>query len=440
MQLVKNTQAVIQFNPDGTIIDANEAFCSAMGYSVSEIRGKHHRIFCSPKITQSPEYEEFWDDLAAGKSFTSRYPRITKTGEEIWIQATYGAVSDDRGNVTRVVKIASDYTATRRGIDAILTGMQALEHGDLTHEIPASGAEEIDAISDAYNGSIAKLSQMIGTVRSTASSVQMSSDEIRGASEDLAQRNERQAASLAQTASLVSKTAELTRQAANSTQGAKDAIAQTYTHSTQGGAVVEQAVTAMGAIEQSAQEITQIIDLIDGIAFQTNLLALNAGVEAARAGDAGKGFAVVANEVRALAQRSADAARDINALISKSTSQVGDGVQSVGQAGSLLAEIANQIGAVTRQVEEIAEASAMQANNLEQVNASVGEIDGMTQQNAAMVEQSSAATRAQFEEAKQLAALVAQFEVSGTRSADGYGRSASSDPGAHQRPHRAAAA
>ncbi len=420
LRLAKGTQAIIQFLPDGTILEANEAFCSALEYSPSEIQGQHHRIFCAPEISESSEYAQFWADLAAGKSFSARYPRITKSGKTIWIQATYGGVRDDNGNVERVVKFATDYTATRNGIDAILAAMQALEGGNLEHIVSPVGVEEVDAICEAFNASVAKLAQTIHAVSETAVSVQTNSDELHKASEDLALRNERQAANLAQTASLVSQTADLTRQAAQSSQAAKTAIAQTHIHSIDGGVVVEQAVTAMGAIEQSAQEITQIIDLIDGIAFQTNLLALNAGVEAARAGDAGKGFAVVANEVRALAQRSADAARDINGLISKSSTQVSDGVEKVGEAGSLLSEIATQIGAVTQQVEEIAEASAMQANNLEQVNTAVSEIDSMTQQNAAMVEQSTAATRSQFDEVQRLTGLVSQFQVKGSGSARGF--------------------
>jgi methyl-accepting chemotaxis protein len=299
-------------------------------------------------------------------------------------------------------------------VETLSGALHRLSEGDLTHRITDLPEGEHEQLQDAYNVSVAKLEAMISAVRSTASGVRTSSDEIRAASEDLALRNEQQAASLEETAASVGTTVSLTRQSADNAIAAKSAIAQTHTRATEGGAVVGKAVAAMGAIEQSAREITQIIDVIDGIAFQTNLLALNAGVEAARAGEAGKGFAVVANEVRALAQRSAEAARDIKALIDKSTAHVGDGVSLVGETGSLLAEIVAQVGSVTGQVNEIAETTASQASNLEQVNVAVGTIDRMTQQNAAMVEQATAATRSLSSEAQRLAELVTQFRVSGT--------------------------
>ena len=287
---------------------------------------------------------------------------------------------------------------------------------------------------------------MIGAVRTTAGGVHTGSDEIRTATEDLALRNEQQAASLEETAASVAAATSLTRQSVESARAARDAIAQTHARATEGGVVVSKAVEAMGAIEQSAREITQIIDVIDGIAFQTNLLALNAGVEAARAGDAGKGFAVVANEVRALAQRSADAARDIKALIDTSTSHVGDGVNLVGETGALLTEILAQVGAVTKQVTDIADTAAAQASNLEQVNVAVGAIDRMTQQNAAMVEESTAATRSLSSEAQRLGELVSQFRVSSAGQAAAAGalaaasRSEASAPSRKPAPRRAAAA
>ena len=419
LQLVKNTQAIIEFLPDGTILEANEAFCSVVEYSLTEIQGRHHSMFCAPEIANSPEYAQFWADLRSGKSFTARYPRITKSGNEIWIQATYGPAVDAQGKVDRIVKIATDVTPLRKARNTVLAAMKALEEGQLDQNVPSTGIEEFDAIGEAFNAAVAKLEAMIAAVCATAEGVQTGSDEIRAASENLALRNEQQAASLEETAASVGQIVSLTRQAADSASVARSAIVQTHARATQGGDVVGRAVAAMGAIEQSAKEITQIINVIDGIAFQTNLLALNAGVEAARAGESGKGFAVVANEVRALAQRSADAARDIKALIETSTAHVGDGVNMVGETGSLLAEIVAQVGAVTQQVNEIAETTAAQANNLEQVNSAVGTIDRMTQQNAAMVEQSTAATRMLSGQAQRLGELVAQFRVSGARSVAG---------------------
>lgn len=297
-------------------------------------------------------------------------------------------------------------------VETLSNALDFLAAGDLTYRITGLPPGEHQRLGEAFNASVARLEMMIDAVRATANGVRTSSDEIRAASEDLAMRNEQQAASLEETAASVGTTVSLTRQSADHAVAARTAIAQTHARATEGGAVVGKAVAAMGAIEQSAREITQIIDVIDGIAFQTNLLALNAGVEAARAGEAGKGFAVVANEVRALAQRSAEAARDIKALIDKSTAHVGDGVNLVGETGTLLGEIVAQVGAVTQQVNEIAETTAAQASNLEQVNVAVGNIDRMTQQNAAMVEQSTAATRSLSTEAQRLGELVAQFRVS----------------------------
>lgn len=337
--------------------------------------------------------------------------------------------ADEIGTMTRSIEtfraaLKSDKAhAQAQGlvVETFSSALSRLAEGDLTHRISGMPAGEHARLEAAFNESSAKLEAMIAAVRATAVGVSTSSDEIRAASEDLALRNEQQAASLEETAASVGQTVSLTRQSAENAVAARAAIATTHARATEGGAVVGKAVAAMSAIEQSAREITQIIDVIDGIAFQTNLLALNAGVEAARAGEAGKGFAVVANEVRALAQRSADAARDIKDLIGKSTAHVGDGVALVGETGTLLAEIVAQVGSVTSQVNEIAETTASQASNLEQVNVAVGTIDRMTQQNAAMVEQATAATRSLSTEAQRLGELVARFRVSGAAGMDGSG-------------------
>lgn len=329
--------------------------------------------------------------------------------------------ADEIGTMTRAIetfrsalkadKVKSEAQAVV--VETLSGALDRLADGDLTHRITAMPPGEHERLQEAFNASVARLETMIGAVRATASGVRTGSDEIRAASEDLALRNEQQAASLEETAASVGTTVGLTRQSAENASAAKSAIAQTHARATEGGAVVGKAVAAMGAIEQSAKEITQIIDVIDGIAFQTNLLALNAGVEAARAGDAGRGFAVVASEVRALAQRSAEAAKEIKGLISASTGQVAQGVDLVGQTGEALDRIVRRVAEINSVVSEIATSATEQANALAQVNTAVNQMDQVTQQNAAMVEESTAATRTLQQQTDELMRLVARFEIRG---------------------------
>ena len=290
-------------------------------------------------------------------------------------------------------------------------GLKALADGDMTYRIEQPLADEYEALRAAFNESIGNLCEILAHVAQSASGVHTGSTEIRAASDDLAQRTEQQAASLEETAAAMNQVTSMVQETARSAGEVSRSIGEAHREASEGGDVVARAVTAMGAIEKSAQEIAQIINVIDGIAFQTNLLALNAGVEAARAGDAGKGFAVVANEVRALAQRSADAAKDIKALIMASGDQVSTGVSLVGQTGSVLSRIVARVGDISSLIREISTSTELQATNLQQVNGAVTEMDKMTQQNAAMVEESTAAARSLASEADDLAELVARFNT-----------------------------
>lgn len=340
-------------------------------------------------------------------------------------QLEYGRTSthrdDEIGAMTRSIetfrdalksdKIRSD--EQKAVVETLSKALNQLAAGDLAYRIGDTLKGEQAKLRDAYNTSIDQLSSIIEDVRGSAGSVNTGSDEIRAASDDLAARNEQQAASLEETAASMRQVTDLVKKTANNANSAQSAMKQTHQQANDGGKVVGRAVEAMASIEQSSQEITQIIDVIDGIAFQTNLLALNAGVEAARAGDAGKGFAVVANEVRALAQRSAEAASDIKNLISTSTGHVDEGVTLVGETGTLLEGIVEQIGAVTSQVDDIASMASTQASNLDQVNTSVETMDQMTQRNAAMVEETTAAARSLSDEAARLQQMVSQFRTTG---------------------------
>lgn len=292
-------------------------------------------------------------------------------------------------------------------------GLSRLSEGDFTYRVklPASADRVSTKLAATYNASVERLSGIIEEVRASATSVNNCSSEINAAAGDLANRNEHQAANLEETAAATNNATNMVKKTAESAEKAQINMSLTNERAHMGGEVVRKAIEAMGAIESSSSEITQIIDVIDGIAFQTNLLALNAGVEAARAGEAGKGFAVVASEVRELAQRSANAARDIKELISKSTTHVGHGVSLVNETGELLEQIAQHLGAMNEEVVEIAGMASSQATDLEQVNLSIRTIDGMTQQNAAMVEETTAAARSLRGEAERLTGLVSQLRT-----------------------------
>ncbi len=303
----------------------------------------------------------------------------------------------------------------RVALGALAQGLAAMSSGDLTHRFTAEVAPRSEQLKSDFNAAIIQLQQAISVVIANVSGIRSGAGEISQAADDLSRRTEQQAASLEETAAAldeitatVNKTASGARQASDVVRAAKD-DAETS------GVIVRDAVSAMHAIEHSSSQINQIIGVIDEIAFQTNLLALNAGVEAARAGEAGRGFAVVASEVRALAQRSAEAAKEIKTLISTSTSQVGSGVKLVGQTGEALQRIVDRVAEIDGLVSEIAASAQEQAVGLAQVNTAVNQMDQVTQQNAAMVEQSTAASHSLAQEAENLQASVARFRVGTAR-------------------------
>lgn len=326
---------------------------------------------------------------------------------------------DEIGDMARSIEVfrlaakdrQADEAAQRIVVAEIGKGLKAIAEGNLTHRVTVTFDAKYDRLRMNYNEAVEELHDIIGRVSHSAASVSAGSTEISTAAEDLARRTEQQAASLEETAAAMSEVTRSVRATSEGARTATQAVGQALNEATSGGKVVTEAVTAMGDIERSAQEISQIINVIDGIAFQTNLLALNAGVEAARAGDAGKGFAVVANEVRALAQRSADAAKDIKHLITESNVQVDKGVGLVGKTGEMLSRIGDQVEHISGLVSEISTTAESQAASLQQINSAVGDMDKMTQQNAAMVEESTAASRSLSSEAAELASLVTRFRT-----------------------------
>jgi methyl-accepting chemotaxis protein len=289
--------------------------------------------------------------------------------------------------------------------------LKLLAAGDLRARINDELAPEFSQLKADFNEAVAKLQAAVSAVAHSVAGIRLGAEEIASASEDLSRRTERQAASLEETAAAVEQLTASVKQTAGGAGEAAKVVAAMKTDTTESGEVVKRAVSAMGGIEGSSQQISKIIGVIDEIAFQTNLLALNAGVEAARAGDAGRGFAVVAQEVRALAQRSAQAAKEIKGLIASSAADVGVGVDLVRQTGVSLRKNIDQVVGVDHLVGDIATSAREQATSLNEVNIAVNQMDQMTQQNAAMVEQATAATRSLKDETDELARLIAKFEI-----------------------------
>ncbi len=267
-----------------------------------------------------------------------------------------------------------------------------LAQGDLAFRIETTFPSEYEQLRSDYNGALDRLSTTLNEIIGGASAIRSGAGEMSSAADDLSRRTEQQAASLEQTAAALDQITVTVRKTASGAKTASDVVVAARGDAQTSDQVVRQAVDAMSAIEGSSSKIGQIIGVIDEIAFQTNLLALNAGVEAARAGEAGKGFAVVASEVRALAQRSADAAKEIKTLISASAEQVGSGVRLVAETGQALQRIVDRVAEIDTLVTEIAASAQEQATGLHQVNSAINEMDQVTQQNAAMVEQSTAAS------------------------------------------------
>ena len=301
---------------------------------------------------------------------------------------------------------------TREAVVASLgRGLEQLSHGDLAARLTTAFPEQYEALRANFNLAVEQLGETMGSVIATARGMKTGSGEISQAADDLSRRTEQQAASLEQTAAALDEVTATVRRSAEGAGKARQVADAAQGEAQRSGEVVTQATAAMSAIEQSSAKIANIVGLIEEIAFQTNLLALNAGVEAARAGDAGKGFAVVASEVRALAQRTAEAAKEIKGLISASSRQVGDGVQLVTQTGEALESIRSTVAEMHGLVSEIAASAREQAVALNEVNTAINQMDQVTQQNAAMVEETTAASHSLAREAETLTGMISRFRL-----------------------------
>ena len=493
---IGKAQAVIEFELDGRIRGANDNFLATTGYRLEEIVGKHHAMFVDPAEAHAEGYRAFWERLRAGTFDAGEYRRVGKGGREIWLQASYNPILDLSGRPFKVVKYATDITAQKRGqqdlarliaaasagkldqridatgyqgptlamvegvnqlMDGVSTPLReikrvvtALAAGDLVATMAGAYHGEFAEVSEAVNGSMTSLREMVGKILDGASAISAASEQIAEGNSSLNSRTQEQSAALEQTAASLEEMTATVKQNANNANQANQLAAGARDVADKGGRVLESAVGAMAAITESSTKVADIIGVIEQIAFQTNMLALNAAVEAARAGDQGRGFAVVAAEVRNLAQRSAAAAREIKVLIQDSADKVGQGAKLVNQSGETLREIVTSVKKVSDIIAEITVASDEQATGIDQINTAVTQMDRGTQENAALVEEASAAATSLTDQARGLTELMDFFQIGvkpaaltptpAPAPARAPGRAPSAAPSARRRPEAAAPA
>ncbi len=577
---ISQSQAVIEFDLTGRILTANKNFCKTMGYPLEQIQGKHHSMFADPEYANSIEYRQFWEKLGRGEFDEGEYERVAAGGRKVLLQASYNPIYDTKGRPFKVVKYASDLSqsermkenarirsaldvattnvmiadddfnivylnaaqqkmmsvaesdlkkelpnfdsqklhganidifhknpahqrtmlarltstfetdikvgerrfhliatpvfdddkqrvgtvvewrddtaekavelevqgvveAVSRGdfskqlstenkdgfmlvlaesinilsgrvsivLDALGMMLTAMSQGDLTKRIEDDFEGVYGKLKEDANSTAAKLQDTVLAISHASVEVSSGAEEISSGATDLSQRTEQQAANLEETASSMQQMAATIKQNADNSQHASQLAITARESAVSGGEIVHNAVDSMGKIEESSRRISDIIGVIDEIAFQTNLLALNAAVEAARAGDAGRGFAVVASEVRSLAQRSAQAAKDIKDLIVDSSAQVEGGVELVNQTGEALNGIVDGIKKVADIVAEISAASGEQATGAEEINRAITQMDEMTQQNSALVEENASAAKTMTDQAQNMRDRMGFFDV-----------------------------
>ncbi len=427
-----SNQLTVEYDLKGKIQDANQNFLDLIDGTKEDTRACNLASMFAKNLDGDHDGSKFVTKVISGEPMRGRFNVFSVHAQKTFvIDGSFAVLTDHKGKPHRLIFLGSDVTEQDRAMRAgeaareqsaaeqanvvglLGDALNKLANGDLRADLTSDVPASYEKLRRDFNGTVESLREAMSAVMHNADSIRNETAEITSAADDLSRRTEKQAATLEETAAALDELTVSVRSAAEGADDASSMSAEAQKNAQQGGEIARQAVAAMDGIRTSSQEISKITSVIDDIAFQTNLLALNAGVEAARAGEAGRGFAVVATEVRALAQRSSDAAREINALISSSGEQVSQGVDLVDRTGSALAAIVTSVSEISNRVSNIAASAREQSSGLAEINTAVNELDHVTQQNAAMFEETTAASHALTAEADALAAAVARFRLNG---------------------------
>ena len=379
IEAIDKSQAVVEFEMDGTIIKANDVFLDAIGYTLDEIKGRHHKMFVDPADRDGEAYREFWETLNRGEYTRGEYKRIGKDGREVWIQGSYNPIMDLSGKPWKVVKYATDVTSR------VQLEREAEEQRKKTQEL---------------------ISEVIESAHQFAEGARV----IAESSANLSDGAQNQAASVEEMNAAVSELGEAIKVISLSASDSKEQASKTACLADNASKTRNDAVTAMRLIEKSSEQITDIIQVISDIASQTNLLALNAAIEAARAGEHGLGFAVVADEVRKLAERSSEAAKEITQLIKESSRRVAEGAELSDKVGESLVAIVTAVENTAAGIAQIAEQTETQSASADQVQVAIQSVSETTESNAASAEELAASAQQLGAQSQTLQDLVGRFE------------------------------
>lgn len=430
------SMAMIEFTVDGTILWANDNFLQTIGYSLDEVKGRHHSLFVDPEFRTTSAYRDFWFELGQGVPKVGRFKRYGKGGKEVFLQAAYSPVIDGNGTTTKVVKLAADVTSDalrefrskereeavqasqseekrilEEKVNELSIAVDAASKGDLTQKVTVGGSDDMGRLGSSLSKMICDLRSIIGEVMAAAQQQNEGARTIAESSVNLSDGAQSQAASVEEMTASVEQIIEAIEIISKNANTATTKATETSKLAKGSGVTVDEAVNAMKLIQKSSEQINEIIQVISEIASQTNLLALNAAIEAARAGEHGLGFAVVADEVRKLAERSSEAAKEITKLIKESSRRVEEGASLSQKVGESLNKILKSVDDTADGIGQIASSTEALAANAQEVKIAIRSVSETTESNAAASEEMAASAEQLGAQAQSLRDLIAKFRI-----------------------------